>query len=125
MAEIGRPVELRGGASAGRVSYQEFWPLYLDAHRHPGTRACHYAATVVGILGTAAAVWLAEPLLAAAGILLGYAIAIASHRVIEGNRPLIRINAFYGAISDLRMIWFALSGRLSGEYRRLGLAPID
>ncbi|MGH6891087.1 MAG: hypothetical protein ACREEP_02395, partial [Dongiaceae bacterium] len=35
--------------------------------------------------------------------------------------PLIRVNPFYGAISDLRMCWLALTGRLWSEYARLGL----
>jgi len=45
-----------------------------------------------------------------------------------GNKPLIRVNALYGAMSDLRMLWLAVTGRLPEEYRRLGLgqaAPIS
>jgi hypothetical protein len=113
------PTEKRGF----EISYADFWRLYLDAHRKPATRAMHYAATVVGAGGTLAAVLLYQPLLCPAGIGLGVCMAVGSHRFIERNRPLIRVNAFYGALSDLRMLWLALTGRLPAEYRRLSLEP--
>ena len=103
------------------ISYPEFWRLYLDAHRKPATRGMHYAATLLGAGSTLAAVLLAEPLLCPAGILLAVGMAVGSHRFIEHNRPLIRVNALYGARSDLRMLWLAVTGRLPAEYQRLGL----
>jgi len=115
------PTEKRGF----EISYAEFWSLYLDAHRKPATRGMHYAATVIGAAGTLAAVLLGEPLLCPAGILAGVAMAVGSHRVIEHNRPLIRVNPLYGAASDLRMMGLAITGGLAREYRRLGLKPID
>jgi len=115
------PTEKRGF----QISYADFWRLYLEAHRKPATRAMHYAATVAGAAGTLAAVLLYQPLLCPAGIVLGVSMAVGSHRFIERNRPLIRVNAFYGALSDLRMMWLGLTGQLPAEYRRLGLAPIQ
>lgn len=107
------------------ISYDDFWRLYLDAHRRPATRAMHYVATVVGALGTLLAFVWGEALLCPAGIGVGICMAIGSHRFIEHNRPLIRVNAYYGALSDLRMMWLGLTGQLPAEYRRLGLAPIQ
>ena len=107
------------------ISYSEFWRCYLDAHRKPATRAMHYAATLLGAGATLAAVLLREPLLCPLGILLGVAMAVGSHRFIERNQPLIRVNALYGAMSDLRMLWLALTGGLAAEYGRLGLVPGD
>src|SRR4051812_39426374 len=103
------------------ISYADFWRLYLDAHRSPATRGVHYAATLVGAGGTLAGVLLDQLLLGPAGILVAVAMAVGSHRFIEHNRPLIRVNPFYGAISDLRMMWLAITGRLPQEYSRLGL----
>ena len=114
------PTEKRGF----QITYAEFWRLYLDAHRKPATRAMHYGATVVGALGTLFAVLWGQPLLCPVGIGLGVCMAVGSHRFIEHNRPLIRVNAFYGALSDLRMMWLGLTGQLPAEYRRLGLEPI-
>jgi len=104
------------------ISYSEFWRLYLDAHRRPATRGMHYAATVVGAASTLASAALGEVLLAPLGLLVAVGMAVGSHRFIEHNRPLIRINPFYGAVCDLRMMWLAMTGGLPREYARLGLA---
>ncbi len=111
------PTEKRGF----QISYSDFWRLYLDAHRRPATRGMHYAATLVGAASTLAAAVLGEILLAPLGIMIAVGMAVGSHRFIEHNRPLIRINPFYGAVSDLRMMWLAMTGGLTAEYARLGL----
>jgi hypothetical protein len=103
------------------ISYSDFWRLYLDAHRRPATRGMHYAATLVGAASTLASVLLGEFLLAPLGILVAVGMAVGSHRFIEHNRPLIRINPFYGALCDLRMMGLAMTGGLPREYVRLGL----
>lgn len=103
------------------ISYSDFWRLYLDAHRRPATRGIHYAATVLGAAATLASAVFGEVLLAPLGILAAVAMAVGSHRFIERNRPLIRVNPLYGAMSDLRMMGLAITGRLPAEYARLGL----
>jgi len=106
----------------GRVmSFAEFWRHYLRAHSKPGTRAAHYLATMVGAAAAIAAAYYCQPLMFFVGIGCAIALAVGSHWIIERNQPLIRVNAFYGAIADLRMCWLALTGRLKDEYRRLGL----
>jgi hypothetical protein len=112
------PTEKRGF----EISYSDFWRLYLEAHRRPATRGVHYAATVIGAASTLASVLLGEVLLAPLGILVAVGMAVGSHRFIEHNRPLIRVNPLYGAVSDLRMMWLAMTGGLAREYARLGLA---
>ena len=111
------PTDKRGSA----ISYSEFWRLYLDAHRRPATRGMHYAATLVGAASTLASAVLGEILLAPLGLAIAVGMAVGSHRFIEHNRPLIRINPFYGAVCDLRMMWLAMTGSLPREYARLGL----
>jgi hypothetical protein len=112
------PTEKRGF----EISYSDFWRLYLDAHRRPATRFMHYAATLVGAASTLASAILGEILLAPIGLMVAVCMAVGSHRFIEHNRPLIRINPFYGALCDLRMMWLGLTGGLPREYARLGLA---
>ncbi len=104
------------------MTFAEFWPLYLEAHRQPATRAVHYVATGLGAAAGAAALALQQPWIFAAGIAASYALAVAAHFLIEGNRPLILVNALWGAVADLRMTWLAATGQLGAEYARLGLA---
>lgn len=98
------------------LSFIDFWPMYLAAHRLPGTRALHYFATVVGILMTVEALWAKEPLVFILGITLSYMIAISAHWNIEHNQPLISVSMIWGALADLRMCWLALTGQLHNEF---------
>jgi len=104
-----------------RMPFSKFWPLYLDAHRHPATRGVHYTATVFGAAMTVLAVALGQIWISAAGIAIAVCMAVGSHWSIERNQPLIMVNPFYGAIADLKMCWLAVTGGLAAEYARLGL----
>lgn len=104
-----------------RMPFDEFWRHYLNAHRHPGTRAMHYSATVVGMITTILALYHQEPLFCAGGIAFAVVMAVTSHWFVERNQPLIKVNAFYGAMADLKMCWLGLTGGIGAEYARLGL----
>jgi hypothetical protein len=99
------------------MTFREFWPLYLQAHSHPKTRAVHYGATVIGLGSACAAAIALEPLFLL-GIAVAYALAIGAHAVIENNRSMIRVNPVWGAIADLRMFWLAATGRLHRELEK-------
>jgi hypothetical protein len=100
------------------MKFREFWPYYLRAHSLPGTRAMHYAATVIGATAAVQAIVSRQPLFLI-GIALGYAVAIGAHAYIERNAPLIRVNALWGVAADLRMSWLALTGGLGREIARV------
>jgi len=107
------------------MKFKEFWPEYLKAHSLPGTRSLHYFASVIGLMSVVEAIVTRQPLLLA-GIGLGYALAIGAHRFIELNRPMIRVNAFWGMVADVRMCWLALTGGLHREIdRSLGMPADD
>lgn len=103
------------------TEFQRFWRDYLDAHRHPGTRALHYLATMMGLGSVILAVVFLTPVPPLIGIPAGYALALGSHRWIEGKPSMVRLNPVYGARADLRMCRLALLGRIAAEYARLGL----
>ncbi|HEX6120811.1 MAG TPA: DUF962 domain-containing protein [Dongiaceae bacterium] len=107
------------------MTFYKFWPLYLRAHRLPGTRALHYFATIIGVAASIEAIATRQPLIFAIGVPLSYCIAIGSHRLIEGNQPLIRVNAAWGALADLRMCWLAIMGKLEAEFAKYGIAEPD
>lgn len=97
------------------TSFKAFWPLYLQAHRHRGTRIGHYAATAIALSTIAASIALQAIWLTALGIVLGYAIALASHRLVDGSKSLVTVNPVWGALADFKMCWLALTGGLASE----------
>lgn len=103
------------------MTYAEFWPRYLRAHRNPRTRALHY----LGTLGAAACLALAIAFhdwrwLVAAPV-LGYAPAWVGHMAFERNRPETFAHPAWSLVSDLRMVGLFLIGRLGHELRRAGI----
>lgn len=107
------------------VRFSEFWPLYLRHHSRGGTRAAHYLATCIGILGFGMAISPLSPwwvfLIALA---LSYLTAFSSHWLIERNQPVVMRGLhlmLFGALADLRMCRLALSGGVAAEFRRLGI----
>lgn len=106
------------------MGFKEFWPLYLQAHRRPATRACHYLATATGMSAAVVALLLRDPWIFLVTVVICYAVAIASHHFIERNRALILVNPAWGAVADLRMSWLAATGRLDTEYARHNVAAV-
>lgn len=100
------------------MPFAVYWPLYLQAHRQPATRALHYVATLMGLSGSAVGVVLLDAVILGLGIGGGYALAIAAHLFVEGNRPMIAVNPVWGAVADIRMTWLAATGRLRPELDR-------
>ena len=106
-------------------TFEEFWVVYLRAHSKPGTRACHYFATVIGVGCALAAVIMQVWWLILVGIVGCYGVAIASHPLIEGNNALVRPHTVWAALSDMRMFAFAVSGRLKGELDKHNIGKLD
>jgi len=99
------------------MTFREFWPLYLQAHSQPVTRAVHYGATIIGVSSALATAIALEPAFLL-GIGIAYGLAIGAHAFIEKNQSMIGVNPIWGAIADLRMFWFAATGRLEREIAR-------
>jgi hypothetical protein len=97
------------------TNFKAFWPLYLQAHRHRGTRIGHYAATAIALSAVAASIVLQAIWLTALGIVLGYTIALAAHRLVDGSKSLVTVNPVWGAVADFKMCWLALTGGLAAE----------
>ena len=56
----------------------------------------------IALTSIAASMLLQEFWLTALGMALGYAIALASHRLVDGSKSLVTVNPAWGAAADSR-----------------------
>lgn len=93
-------------------TYQEFWPFYLEQHSHITTRWLHTVGLFLGATVGAGllknGIWWGIPI----GIACGYSLAWISHFFIEKNRPATFTYPLWSFISDFRMAFLMLIGRL-------------
>ena len=55
--------------------------------------------------------------------LSGYFFAWISHAFMERNKPATFTHPLWSLISDYRMLWSAITGKLPGELRKAGVTP--
>ena len=100
------------------TNYTEFWDFYVREHSKPATRYLHFVGTTLGLVllfwFISSGRWYYFPVF----FVVGYAFAWFSHFVIEKNRPATFKYPLWSFISDFRMIWFMLTGRMAREVER-------
>ncbi len=104
-------------------SFEEFWPFYVGEHRHPVSRALHYAGTsmAIGTVGAAVLTW--NPTWLLLTPIVGYGPAWIGHFVIEGNKPASFKHPLWSLRADLRMLGMAVRGKMADEVTRLYGSP--
>lgn len=101
--------------------YADFWHYYLREHARPITRGLHYIGSALSLwflfiaLGAGGWWWLAVPL-------AGYGFAWAAHFGVEKNRPATFTYPLWSLLSDYRMFFLWLAGRLDGHLSRAGVS---
>jgi len=102
-------------------SYDEFFSYYLREHAEPATRAFHYVAAFASLgcllYGILAGPWW----IALLAPLAGYGPAWISHAFIERNKPATFTYPGWSLISDYRMTWLWMTGRLGPHLERAGV----
>lgn len=100
-------------------TYAEFWDFYVREHSRPLTRWFHFIGTTLGLVLLVWIVrsgnWIYLPLCFA----VGYAFAWFSHFVVEKNRPATFKYPLWSFVSDYKMMWFMLTGRMNAEVERV------
>jgi hypothetical protein len=101
------------------ASYQEFWDFYVLEHSQPMTRYFHFVGTLLGLV---LLVWFLRsgsyfyiPLC----FVVGYGFAWFSHFFIEKNRPATFKHPLWSFVSDYKMIFLMLTGKMDREVERV------
>jgi hypothetical protein len=100
-------------------SFEEFWPYYVGEHQDPLCRALHYVGTSLAIGTIATAALTANPSWLLLTPVVGYGPAWIGHYLIEQNRPATFKYPLWSLRGDLRMLRYALQGRMAAEVERL------
>lgn len=69
------------------TSFDEFWPFYMGAHRHPVNRTLHFVGTTCALGCAVTAIATSNPLWLLAVPVAGCGPAWTGHLRIERNRP--------------------------------------
>ena len=100
------------------ANYRDFWDFYIREHSKPLTRWLHVIGTLLGVTllvyFSATGRWYYFPIF----LIVGYAFAWFAHFVVEKNRPATFKYPLWSFISDFRMMWLTLTGRMQAEVDR-------
>lgn len=106
------------------TSYAEFWPHYLREHSKPQTRVLHYIGTGLALACLACIFLLQDYRYLFAGLLCGYLFAWIGHFFVEKNRPATFTYPLWSLVSDFRMFFYWISGRLGRELEKAGVRQV-
>ena len=106
-----------------KANYAEFWPFYLQEHARPQTRYFHFIGTALVIALAAFAIVTQRWIWLLAMPVCGYFFAWVSHAFIERNKPATFTHPLWSLISDFRMFFLWLTGRLDAELEKAGVKP--
>ncbi|MFN0138717.1 MAG: Mpo1-like protein [Pyrinomonadaceae bacterium] len=100
-------------------NYTDFWDYYVREHSRPATRALHFVGTSLGVILLAwfilRGTWYYFPLC----FVVGYAFAWIAHFAIEKNKPATFKYPLWSFVSDYKMMWYMITGRMSREIERI------
>lgn len=103
---------------SSETSFASFWPEYVRAHSHPGTRAIHLAGTLAGWALLIAAIALRHWWWIVLALIVSYALAWISHFFVEHNRPATFEHPLFSWWADQKMVALMLAGKMNAEVRR-------
>ncbi len=99
--------------------YSEFWDFYVGEHSQPMNRILHFIGTT---LATSLLVWslaTAHYYYIPLSFVFGYGFAWIGHFAIEKNKPATFKYPLWSFISDYKMVFYMLTGRMNTEVERV------
>ncbi len=103
------------------TTLKEFWPFYLHEHRYTVNRTLHFIGSTLGLVIFATAIAISKFWLILPAFVSGYAFAWVGHFFIEKNRPATFKYPLKSFISDWRLWYVVLTGRVRGELKKFGI----
>lgn len=100
-------------------TFQEFWPEYLNQHRHPTNRLLHAFGTLFYLFILSLALVNGQYRWLFLAPLFPYALAWYGHFVIEKNTPATFSHPWLSLLADHKMSYLLLTGQLEAELKRL------
>ena len=100
------------------TTYREFYPFYLTEHQNPINRSLHFIGTLGVFFCLFEAIftggwlyWILIPI-------VGYGFAWLGHFVFEKNKPATFQYPLWSLISDFKMFFQLLTGKISFNPKR-------
>ncbi|OLU28404.1 Mpo1-like protein [Pseudomonas sp. PA27(2017)] len=93
-------------------SFTEFYPYYLEEHRHPTCRRLHYVGSLLVLVVLGYALISGQWLWLLALPVIGYGFAWVGHFAFERNRPATFEYPLYSLMGDWVMLKDMLTGRI-------------
>ena len=97
---------------ANPQNFEEFFPLYLEAHSSVTNRRLHFIGTTIALLLLPTSVILNNYWILMLSPLVGYGLAWIGHFFFESNIPATYSNPLWSIRGDFRMYGMMLRGKL-------------
>lgn len=100
-------------------NYAAFWDFYIEEHSKPLTRLLHFIGTTLALLLLTWSIWSGKWYFIPVFFIVGYGFAWFAHYAIEKNKPATFEYPVWSFISDFRMMWLMITGRMQHEVDRV------
>lgn len=94
------------------TSLREFYPVYLNEHKHPVCRRLHFIGSSISLLLLISAILTFDFSLLLLAVIQGYGLAWIGHYFFEHNRPATFEYPWLSFQGDWRMWWEMLTGKV-------------
>lgn len=100
-------------------NYAEFWDFYVREHSQSLTQWLHFFGTSLAILLLVWFVWRGSWFYFPLCLVVGYGFAWIAHFFVEKNKPATFKYPLWSFISDYKMMFYMLTGRMNAEVERV------